>query len=132
MKKKVLIILIIVFVLIALVGIGLKFKDNNVINFGDKEVNALKQEEYTIDLTEEEDHYILTVQTNIINSPFSFSYDSKNFVLDTSSNIFDNIIAVKDNDNKKYTLDLESNMLYKFYFIKKNNTKMELNKNLHF
>ncbi len=132
MKKKVLIILIIVFVLIALVGIGLKFKDNNVINFGDKEVNALKQEEYTIDLTEEEDHYILTVQTNIINSPFSFSYDSKNFVLDTSSNIFDNIIAVKDNDNKKYTLELESNMLYKFYFIKKNNTKMELNKNLHF
>ena len=132
MKKKVLIILIIIFVLMALVGICLKLKDNNVINFGDKEINALKQEEYTIDLTEEEDHYILTVQTNIINSPFSFSYDSKNFVLDTSSNIFDNIIAVKDNDNKKYTLELESNMLYKFYFIKKNNTKMELNKNLHF
>ncbi len=132
MKKKGLIVLVIVLILIVLLGVGFKLKENTLIYSNEKEENTLKQEEYTVHLTEEEGHYVLTVQTNLINHPFSFAYDSKNFMLDTSSHIFDNITATEEEGNKKYTLELESNKLYKFYFIKKNDTKMELERNILF
>jgi hypothetical protein len=91
-----------------------------------REVN----ENFKVDLTEEKDHYILTVQTNKIKEDFGFSYNSKDFVLDTSNTLFDYANVIQDGDNKNVSIELESNNMYKFFFIKKTNKELKLGKNL--
>ena len=100
-------------------------KGNNIQN--EKEGN----EEFSVNLSDETDHYLLTIKTNIIKNSFVFKYDKEKFILDTSSILFDEaIINNEENNFRKIDLNLESNKLYKFYFIKKTETKMELGKNL--
>lgn len=105
---------------------------NNELNNTQIENTETKvtNEKFNINLIEDVDHYILNIQTNLINEPFSFSYDSSKFVLDNSSSIFDNAVISGDSINKNVKINLESNQLYKINFIKKSSEKMKLGKNL--
>ena len=99
---------------------------------GEIELNENKgvNEDFNVDLTEEKDHYLLTIQTNKIEEAFSFSYNANDFVLDTSNILFDSADMMQDGKNKKVSIKLESNKIYKFYFIKKTNKELKLGENL--
>lgn len=138
MKNKIIIFLIVVLVLALLGGILFTLKQDNTdanndihnennINISDKNK---ENEDFSVDLLEESDHYVLTVKTNIIDEKFNFKYDNKNFMLDTSSSLFDDVEFAEEDDFRKVNLDLESNKLYKFYFIKKADAKLKLGNNL--
>jgi len=131
MKRK---RIVIIGVLIILVVGSLYFlKEKNIINNSIKEdENVLEIEDYSVDLEDKNDYYLLTIQTNIMTSPFKFKYDNNKFVLDTSNKIFDNAMIKDDVENnlKEIQITLESNEVYKFYFVKKTDAKLVLEKTL--
>ena len=134
MKNKKILIFIIIFILMLGVIAFLKQK-NNIIN--ENEISQNKEtkltfSEYILNIEENEDYSLLTIQTNIITQPFKFQYDNAKFVLDTSNQIFDEAV-IQNNEEKRQkqvTVNLESNEVYKFYFIKKEKAKLELEKTI--
>ena len=134
MKNKKILIPIIILILIVGVIAFLKQK-NNIINeneISQNEETKLTSSEYILNIEENEDYSLLTIQTNIITQPFKFQYDNAKFVLDTSNQIFDEAV-IQNNEEKRQkqvTVNLESNEVYKFYFIKKEKAKLELEKTI--
>ena len=140
MKKQVAILIAVVVVI--LVGVYFLFFQRNETGeegrnpVGGNSVESLTKqqtESYTANIINEEDQSILNVQTNLIEEKFKFSYDTQNFVLDTSSKLFDDaeIIIDTEKENRcEVSINLDSNEVYKIYFIKKSNTDMFLGKTL--
>lgn len=134
MKNKKILITIIILVLMIGVIAFLK-QENNIINeneISQNEETKLTFSEYILNIEENEDYSLLTIQTNIITQPFKFQYDNAKFVLDTSNQIFDEAV-IQNNEEKRQkqvTVNLESNEVYKFYFIKKEKAKLELEKTI--
>lgn len=147
MKKKILFIgVIIILIILAIVGISWKaaeeeldIPDNYVM---DKENNRLTGEYFTATVLEENEQYTLNLVTNLINQNFEFSYNTDEFILDTSSELFDNAkqgesaglknseAEEKQENIKSISLKLEANTVYEFHFIPKKNGKLKIGKNL--
>lgn len=138
MKNKIIILIVVVILLLLLGGVLFMLKqNNNEVNSNIDNENNInieskldEKEDFSIDLKDDGDHYVMTVKTNIVDEEFKFKYSIKDFMLDTSSNLFDNASFEEAGDFKSCSVKLESNELYKFYFIKKSNTKLKLGNNL--
>ena len=136
MNKKIIIVaLFIIAIVVTLFCIFNKedvINNNQINNFEENSETKISTENFKVNLTAEEDHYLVTIQTNMIEKVFNFSYDSNNFMLDNSSNLFDNAQISNDKMEgfKNVVLELESNNVYKLYFVKKSDKEMKLGKNL--
>ena len=138
MKNKIIVLIIVVILILLLGGALFIFRQNN--NEVNNEVNnenninienkIEEREDFSIDFAEDVDHYVMTVKTNIVDEEFKFKYSIKDFMLDISSNLFDDVTFEEAEGFRSCSLKLESNALYKFYFIKKSNTKLKLGNNL--
>lgn len=141
MKKKVIIGIVAVVAIIGVVAAlrmnkdgeknpGVKFPWEEVV---EQDETKSQTEMYKADLIEKADHYVLNVQTNLITDNFVFSYDTKDFTLDTSSVLFDKAVINNSSEKenfKRISLKLDSNQVYQFNFIKKNDVEMKLGDNL--
>ncbi len=137
-KRGIIICIAITAIFIAIATIYLlnnqEFNIDNPNNYIEDEIESNENNEinesFNVDLAEKKDHYLLTIQTNKIKEAFKFSYNSNDFVLDTSNNLFDNAKVMQDGENKSVSIELESNKIYKIYFIKKTNRELKIGENL--
>ncbi len=145
-KKKRIIILAIIVIVILIVVLLLctkLLKESTPSNPGINPFDPVKTEEtsnkektqttdeYIANIYFDGDHYVLNVKTNIVSKEFEFSYDSQNFLLNSTSSLFSNSLVSKADGFSTHKIMLENNTVYEFSFIKRGEVDLAFGKTIN-
>lgn len=133
-KKTAITIAVVILILVCIIAFKLvlynklieESKNDGALLVGKK----VTTDSYEVGIYYDNDHYTLNVFTGFIEDAFSFTYDSANFLLDTTSAVFDDAVRKVDGTEVTYQFNLDSNTLYEFNFIPLNNETLKIGNNL--